>query len=118
MSNENRSRNVRLNFYVNENEKSIIDDGILQSGANTLSQYLRLVATNTTITTVDMQPIVDLSYQLGKIGTNVNQIAKRINMTGNARTTELEYLKEELALIKCELQNLIKKFDVYFKAKY
>ena len=45
-------------------------------------------------TDIDYSELRDYNYTLGKIGNNLNQIAKRMNATGNVYTADVKEVKE------------------------
>ena len=59
----------------------------------TLSAYARKMLIDGYIITLDLQEIKGHTAQLQKIGVNVNQIAKRINETGQIYADDMDEIK-------------------------
>ena len=59
------------------------------------------------IINVDTAPLENIFYEMHKIGTNVNQIAKVANTNGTISSTELENLKGKVD----EIWHILKSFQ-------
>lgn len=81
---ENRKRNVQLIIRVTEEEQRLIERKMAQVPAVNLSAFARKML---------ISEVKTHAAQLQRIGNSVNQIAKRVNMTGNI-------YKEDIAEIK------------------
>ena len=82
----NRTRKNELKIYLSDNEKYILD----RKGA---SDYIRTLILFGFVYDVDYSYLRQYNETLGKISGNLNQIAKRINSTGNV-------YKEDMAEVK------------------
>ena len=71
---ENRKRNVQLIIRVTEEELRLIERKMAQVPAMNLSAFARKML---------IYEVKTHAAQLQRIGNSVNQIAKRVNMTGN-----------------------------------
>lgn len=71
-----RKRAKQIKFYMNEEEAAQLQELVEQSGMSR-QEYLIKAATGQTITNTD--GIKELLPQLGKIGNNLNQIARALN---------------------------------------
>lgn len=71
---ENRKRNVQLIIRVTEEERRLIERKMAQVPAVNLSAFARKML---------ISEVKTHAAQLQRIGNSVNQIAKRVNMTGN-----------------------------------
>ena len=71
---ENRKRNVQLIIRVTEEEQRLIERKMAQVPAMNLSAFARKML---------ISEVKTHAAQLQRIGNSVNQIAKRVNMTGN-----------------------------------
>ena len=81
---ENRKRNVQLIIRVTEEERRLIEWKMAQVPAVNLSAFAQKML---------ISEVKTHAAQLQRIGNSVNQIAKRVNMTGNI-------YKEDIAEIK------------------
>lgn len=87
-----RSRNIPIQFYVNETENKKILKNIEKSKLDK-SKYLRALALNGEIKHIDFTYLDNLIMEINRIGININQIARRVNESNNIYKSELKELK-------------------------
>ena len=94
-----RKRAIQLKFYVTEQERILIEEKMKLLQTDNLGAYVRKMA-------IDGYSILLVGYcqlsacgYIQKVGVNVNQIAKRVNSTGNAYQEDLEEIKGALEKI-------------------
>lgn len=97
----NRKRKKKIEAFVNEEELSIVDQKARECDLNR-SQYLRKVALGEPIVKVDMSYLNELIFELNKIGTNINQIAKHANSQGGIYKSDIKEMQEKMDKI-CEI---------------
>ena len=90
---EKRKRNVQIIVRVTEEERALIEKKMQQIPTINLSAYSRKMLIDGYIIQLDMQDIKAHTAQLQKIGVNVNQIAKRINETGQIYADDIDEIK-------------------------
>lgn len=90
---ENWKRNVLIIIRVTEEERALIEKKIQQIPTFNLSSYARKMLINGYIIMLDLQEVKGHTAQLQKIGVNVNQIAKRINETGQIYADDMDEIK-------------------------
>ena len=88
-----RKRTVQVKFYVTEEERSLIEEKMKLVPTNNMAAYLRKIAIDGYIIQVDHTDIKAMTAEIQKIGVNVNQIARRVNATGNACKEDIEEIK-------------------------
>jgi len=96
---DGRKRKVQIKFRVTEAERDLINEKMRLLHTNNLAAYLRKMAIDGYIIAADHSDLKAMTYEIQKIGVNINQIAKRINTTGNADVQDLAEIKEVLAEI-------------------
>lgn len=108
----NRERKKLLTIYVSEEEYKSIQTKMEQYQTENFSQYARkMLIDGMVIKISNLHEIIDLKFEIKKIGVNINQIAKHANET---RTIDKETINEIVKKIE-ELENLIyKKIEVLF----
>ncbi len=79
-----RKRTVQVKFYVTEEERKLIEEKMKLVPTSNMAAYLRKIAIDGYIIQVDHTDIKAMTAEIQKIGVNVNQIARRVNATGNA----------------------------------
>ena len=91
-----RERKNKIEFYVNDEEKSFILEKMKVAKIKNLSAYLRKAAIDGKIEIHDYSGLKEINYNLRKIGVNINQIAKRINETNSVYQSDMEDIKRKV----------------------
>ena len=90
----NRTRTHRNEFHLNDDEQYILDEKFRLSKMKSKSAFLRKLVLYGFVYDVDYSHIREMNAQLGKIGSNLNQIAKRVNTTNTIYRKDMEDIKE------------------------
>lgn len=120
---ENRKRNVRLRFDLTDKEKELFERKKEESGAKSMSHFIRKTVLEKEIYEVDLEPLRDLYGTLSVATNKINQIAKRVNQTGVIYKSDIDDMKksiEELSKEQGDLHSLLlkrKKWFVGYKNK-
>lgn len=70
-----------------------------KSGSASMTEFIIDAATNGFLINIDYSEIKTLSYELNRIGNNINQIAHHINSEGIVYKTQIEEVQEYMDLI-------------------
>ena len=93
-----RKRNHQIKFYVNDIELNLIQDRMKHLGVTDRSAYLRKTAIDVNLLYVDTEKLEkelnELSFQIAKVGNNINQIARHFNKEKQTNTKDLERLMD------------------------
>jgi len=95
----NRTRPIVLRFRVTEEEQALIHAKMQKLKTNNLAAYMRKMAIDGYIVEVDYSDLKAVCYEMQKIGTNINQIAKRVNSTSRIYDQEFTALKKGMEKI-------------------
>ena len=95
----NRTRPIRIEFRVSENEHRIIKSKMAQLGTKNMGAYLRKMAIDGYIIKVDYTEQKKLAAAVSRVATNINQICRRINSTGRCYEDDVAELKARQAEI-------------------
>lgn len=90
----NRTRTHRNEFHLNDDEQYILDEKFRLSKMKSKSAFLRKLVLYGFVYDVDYSHIRKMNAQLGKIGGNLNQIAKRVNTTNTIYKKDMDDIKE------------------------
>ena len=90
----NRNRNNPIQFYLSDDEQKILDKKFRLSGMKSKSAFLRKLILYGYVYDVDYSYFRNYNVELGRISSSLNQIAKRINSTGNIYQDDMEDVKE------------------------
>ena len=96
ITSEKKNRSKILQFRVTEEELKIIDERFRKSYAKTRGEYLRRSALSSINVVLDEEKFQQQNRQIAGIATNINQIATRVNSTGNLYAEDLQEIREEL----------------------
>ncbi|HBP65256.1 MAG TPA: plasmid mobilization relaxosome protein MobC [Desulfosporosinus sp.] len=100
----NRTRKIKLELYVNEVEKEKIHEKMEQLGTGNFTAYARKMLIDGFIIKKDYSEIKKLTAELGKIGSNINQLAKRANESRNVSADEIR----NIVAHQFEIEKLVK----------
>ena len=92
MANIKRTNPVQI--YLDDDEQYILDEKFRVSGMKSKSAFLRKLILYGYVYDVDYSYLRNYNTELGRISSNLNQIAKRINSTGNIYQEDMDEVKE------------------------
>lgn len=112
---KNRERKIPFQFYVNSDEEFIIREKAASCHKN-ISAYLRTIAIKGAIHEVNFQELDEFSKQLSqlrfefnRIGNNINQVAKKVNLIDEVDQEDMEVLQDERSDIQKNYRLLSRK---------
>ena len=91
---ENRERQNRLTLRLSDDELYILEQKCKASNMKDKSSFLRHLIIYGYVYDIDYSDLREYNYTLGKISGNLNQIAKRMNATGNVYKADVEEVKK------------------------
>ena len=92
----NRTRNNGIYLMLSDDELEILNKKYKLSGCKTLRQFIMKCILEKNIFVLDMKVFKDMSTNIGRITSNVNQIAKRVNSTGIIYKDDMNDLRKLL----------------------
>lgn len=101
---KNRTRPVRIEFRVTEQERQLIQEKMEQLGTKNMGAYLRKMAIDGYIIKVDYTEQKKLAASVSRVAGNINKICRRINQTGHFYEDDIVELKAK----QCEIWELLK----------
>ena len=90
----NRERKNELKIYLSDDEQYILEQKVKASGMRDKSAFLRHQILYGYVYDIDYSELREYNSALAKIGNNLNQIAKRMNATGNVYAADVKQVKE------------------------
>ena len=90
----NRKRTNPMQFYLDDDEQYILDEKFRVSGMKSKSTFLRKLILYGYVYDVNYAHLREYNTLLARIGNNLNQIAKRMNATGNVYEADVKEVKE------------------------
>ena len=89
-----RERQNELKIYLNNDEQYILEQKFKISGMKSKSSFIRHLILYGYVYDVDYEHLREYKPLLARIGNNLNQIAKRMNATGNVYEADVKEVKE------------------------
>lgn len=91
---EKRERQNRFTLRLSDDENYILNQKFKASNMKSISSFLRHLIVYGYVYDVDYSDLREYNAALAKIGSNLNQIAKRMNATGNVYEADVKEVKE------------------------
>ena len=91
---ENRERQNRFTLRLSDDELHILEQKCKASSMKDKSSFLRHLILYSYVYDIDYSELREYNSALAKIGNNLNQIAKRMNATGNIYEADVKEVKE------------------------
>lgn len=107
---KNEGRTIGLYFKVTPEELTLIEDKMKKAKIPNKRAYLRKMAMDGYVISIEMGNIVEMIKLLRSISNNVNQIARRCNETRNLYAQDVEDLRQGYLKVQETLAALIKRF--------
>jgi len=89
-----RKRDIQLHFMVTEKEKALIFEKMARLGIKNMGAYLRKMALDGYVVTLDLSNVRELVFLLRNATNNLNQIARRANETGSIYEADIQDLRQ------------------------
>jgi uncharacterized protein (DUF1778 family) len=90
---QNLTRNKNITFRVTAEECDLIRRRMAQTGIKNLRAFLLKIAVDGRVIHVELESVNEMCRLLGNATNNINQIAHRVNQTGNIYAADLDYIK-------------------------
>ena len=94
-----RTRPIRKEICLNEQEVNLIQHKMRQLGTHNFGAYARKLLIDGYIIKVDYTEQKKLAAAVSRIATNINHVCRRINSTGHFDDADVAELKEQQAEI-------------------
>lgn len=108
MKKENEgNRTETLRFRASLNEVLALDEKAYELKLNR-SNYLRRLVFEKEVILYDFSGLDELTAEIGKIGTNINQIAKKLNQGGKLDQDNAEFLTTSMETMHSSIQQIYK----------
>jgi len=90
----NRERNHYITFRVTKKEKEMIDRRMAQTGMINRRAYLLKMAIDGRVIQIELKSVNEMVRLLSNATNNINQIARRVNETGNFYAADMKNLQK------------------------
>lgn len=106
ISSEYEKMDERIEIRLTKSEKNIIRKYAAESNHKTLSSYARDRLLHPVMFVENPAPYSKVSYELNRIGTNINQIARRVNTHDVVTKNDMEEIKAAFKKMKQDIHKL------------
>lgn len=96
----NRKRNIQLLIFLTKEEKNLFLQKMKLTSSKSMSHFIRKCVLEKEIYEIDCTPFLELNWEISKIGTNINQIAKKANTTSKIELEDIEKIKKDIVSIE------------------
>lgn len=107
---ENRKREHQILFRVSEQEFKIILERMKLAGIQNRETYIRKMVLDGYILNVDFSDLRKVIVLLGNASNNLNQIAKRVNISNNIYKDDIKELQENYNKLWEMSKNILNNF--------
>ena len=90
----NRKRPIVLRCPVTAEERALIEQKMAQLPTQRIGAYLRKMAIDGYVVKLEVPELKEMTRLLSSCSNNLNQIAKRVNATGNIYSTDFDEIRE------------------------
>lgn len=88
-----RKRDIYIRFMVNEEERDLIYERMESAGVKSLRAFMLKQALQGRIIRVELDSVHEMVRLLSNATNNINQIARRVNQTGNVYAKDIEEIR-------------------------
>jgi hypothetical protein len=89
-------RPVSLHFRATEEEATEIRARMAEMGITDFGAFSRKMMLEGYHITLDLKDVREMTAMLGRVGNNVNQIARRVNMEGSIYAADMDDIKSHM----------------------
>jgi len=107
-----RKRDIMLRFMVDEKERNLIHERMKEAGVGSLRAYLLKMALNGHIVRVELESVDEMVRLLSNATSNINQIARRVNETGNLYSADVDDLRNRYDELWNQTKEILRRLTV------
>jgi hypothetical protein len=105
----NRKRDIFIRFMVDEKERDMIYRRMEQTGITNLRAYLLKQAIDGQVIHIELDSVKEMCRLLSNATSNINQIARRANETGNLYAEDVADLQAKYEELWTQTKVILKK---------
>ena len=106
---ENRIRANEFKLRLSDDELRLLNEKWKLSGLPSRNAYLRQLIIYGFVYDIDYADLREYNTELSRIGNNLNQIAKKVNMNGEATPSDIKEAKELMEKIWLTQKSMLSK---------
>ena len=104
-----RKRDKQLKIWVSQEELDMIHQKMAEFGTSNMGAFVRKMVIDGYIVKLDIPELREILHQLGAIGNNVNQMARKLNVGGSIYREDLTEVNAKLDAVYKLQRRILKK---------
>jgi hypothetical protein len=108
---QNRTRSTALTFRVTPEEREMIERRMAQTGIRNFRAYLLKMAIDGRVILVELDSVKEMVRLLGNATNNINQIARRVNETGNIYAPDIADIQTRCDEIWAQSKEILRRLS-------
>ena len=104
-----RKRDKQLKIWVSQEELDMIHQKMAEFGTSNMGAFVRKIVIDGYIVKLDIPELREILHQLGPIGNNVNQMARKLNAGGSIYREDLAEVNAKLDAVYKLQRRILKK---------
>ena len=106
-----RKRDKQLKIWVSQEELDMIHQKMAEFGTSNMGAFVRKMVIDGYIVKLDIPELREILHQLGPIGNNVNQMARKLNAGGSIYREDIVEVNAKLDAIYTQLEKILKRLS-------
>ena len=106
-----RKRDKQLKIWVSKEELDMIHKKMAEFGTSNMGAFVRKMVIDGYIVKLDIPELREILHQLGPIGNNVNQMARKLNAGGSIYREDIAEVNAKLDAIYTQLEKILKRLS-------
>ena len=106
-----RKRDKQLKIWVSQEELDMIHQKMAEFGTSNMGAFVRKMVIDGYIVKLDIPELREILHQLGPIGNNVNQMARKLNAGGSIYREDIAEVNAKLDAIYTQLEKILKRLS-------
>jgi uncharacterized protein (DUF1778 family) len=107
----NRYRDERITFRVTPEERALIERRMAQTGIKTIRAYLLKMAVDGRVINLELTSVNEMVRLLSNATNCINQIARKVNQTGNLYAAEVDDLREQYDKLWTQAKEILRRLS-------
>lgn len=104
-----RKRDRQLKIWVSQEELDMIHKKMAEFGTSNMGAFVRKMVIDSYIVKLDIPELREILHQLGPIGNNVNQMARKLNAGGSVYHEDIAEVNAKLDAVYKLQRRILKK---------
>ena len=106
-----RKRDKQLKIWVSQEELDMIHEKMADFGTRHVGAFIRKLVIDGYVIKLEIPELKEILHQLGPIGNNVNQMARKLNAGGSIYREDIAEVNAKLDAIYTQLEKILKRLS-------